>query len=117
MAIIGRPGESQTPFRGYMLLLTSWPLKIYITYNNGLVSRASHLIDLKKEKWVTEVGSQKVSALQLLSLGKAKGFTEVTTLYCDFLNAVVQGKSSWRLKRMLKKADEALAVMAGRFEI
>lgn len=74
----------------------------------------SDLIELKDEDWVSTECRTKISNIQLLGFGKAKEFREVTELYCEFLSALYQGKSSWRLKRMLRKADEALALLAGR---
>lgn len=66
------------------------------------------LIELKDKHWIKDVCRDKTARLQLLGLGKAREFTDVTNLYCGFLSALARGKSDWRLKGMLESADMKL---------
>lgn len=66
------------------------------------------LIALQDKDWIPSVCKEKKLSVLMLAMGKSRKFADVVNKYCDFLDALNDGKSKRRLTRMLDDADNEL---------
>lgn len=110
---LGRLDDALIEQLGAELLIYKGSYGIPWSSNMSEVLAFDDLIELKDEGWVPALCRRKAGNIQMLGIGKERGFAEITRLYSDFLLALSQRKSDWRLRRMLKEADSKWKELVG----
>jgi hypothetical protein len=71
----------------------------------------AQLLSRRGEPWLPEAVKARCAAVMLAALGRGDACRNVASLYCEFFGGLVSGASDRRIRRMLEKADDALAAL------